>query len=114
MECQQPRVVGGGTPRPSAACTSHEPIAPHKASASGRCHTPAVRYAQQEAGMASVKRRRTTTGEWRYDVRYRIPSGPERSRTFRTRADATRFAHTVEADKLRGSWVDPRRSATTF
>ncbi len=64
--------------------------------------------------MASVNKRTTTAGERRYDVRYRTPSGEVRTRTFRGHRDAERFASTVEADKLRGAWVDPRESARTL
>jgi integrase len=64
--------------------------------------------------MASIDRRRTKSGEARYEVRYRTPEGTERSRTFRTRKDAERHASTVEADKLRGAWVDPRQAGRTF
>jgi integrase len=63
--------------------------------------------------MASVAKRRTSQGP-RYDVRYRTPVGDVRSRTFRTRRDAERFRSTVEADKLRGAWMDPRVGRLTF
>jgi integrase len=63
--------------------------------------------------MASIKKRETTRGG-RYDVRYRGPDGQVRTRTFRTRRDAERHSTTVEADKLRGAWIDPRDAATTF
>ena len=64
--------------------------------------------------MASIDRRKTAKGETRWEVRYRTPDGTERSRTFNTRKDAQRFSSTVEADKLRGAWVDPRRAGRTF
>ncbi len=57
--------------------------------------------------MAHVNRRETSRGV-RYDVRYRGTDGSEHSKTFRTRHDADRFASTVETDKLRGTWVDPK------
>ena len=37
----------------------------------------------------------------------------ERARNFRRRIDAERFLVTVEADKVRGSWTDPRLARTT-
>jgi integrase len=46
-------------------------------------------------------------------VRYRDPSGRERAKSFLRKIDADRFAITVEADKLRGEWTDPRLSKTT-
>ena len=64
--------------------------------------------------MASIDRRKTAKGENRYEVRYRAPDGRERSRTFRTRRDAEKYASTAEADKARGSWIDPRDAALTF
>jgi hypothetical protein len=64
--------------------------------------------------VASIARRRTKSGENRYDVRYRTPTGQVRNKTFRTRRDAHRFTNTVEADKLRGAWVDPRRARITL
>ncbi len=63
--------------------------------------------------MASVKKRSTTNGP-RYDVRYRTPTGAVRGKTFRIRRDAERFANTVEADVLRGHWVDPRAGRETL
>ena len=64
--------------------------------------------------MASVDKRRIADGAARYDVRYRTATGSVRTRTFRTRRDAERFAATVEADKLRGTWIDPRRASRPF
>ena len=57
--------------------------------------------------MASVNRRSTTRGV-RYDVRYRTPTGDVRNKTFATGKEADRSANTVEADKYRGDFVDPR------
>jgi len=55
--------------------------------------------------------RRRGSGSWQ--VRYRDPSGVERARNFRRKADAERFLVTVEADKLRGMWADPRLGKIT-
>lgn len=52
--------------------------------------------------MASIDRR-----NGRYRVRYRTPEGRDRSKTFKRRAEAERFAATTEADKIRGGFVDP-------
>ncbi len=51
--------------------------------------------------MASVEKR---NGRWR--VRYRIPSGAQRSATFDRKIDADRFMAEVETDKARGTFVD--------
>jgi integrase len=64
--------------------------------------------------MASIVKRRTSDGTDRYDVRYRDLAGRVRNKTFRTKKDATRFASTTEADKLRGTWVDPAAGRVIF
>lgn len=63
--------------------------------------------------MASVEKR-TRGGSTTYRVRYRDPSGAQRSRSFRRRVDAQRHARTVEVEKDSGSWVDPRGGRTTL
>jgi integrase len=63
--------------------------------------------------MASIRRRRYEDGGG-YQVRYRDPNGRSRSKTFRRKIDASRFAQTVEADKSRGDWLDPRLAKVTF
>ena len=50
----------------------------------------------------------------KYRVRYRDPSGRNRSRTFMRKADANRFAREVEVDMDRGDWIDPRKSAISL
>src|SRR4051812_39609829 len=55
--------------------------------------------------MASVEKSRNKRGG--YVVRYRGPDRKPRTQTFRKRADADRFLRTVEADIIRGTWVDP-------
>ena len=52
--------------------------------------------------MASVERRNGV-----YRVRYRDPVGANRSRTFRRKVDAERYAREVEVEKDRGAWLDP-------
>ncbi|MCV2489456.1 site-specific integrase [Geodermatophilus sp. YIM 151500] len=59
--------------------------------------------------MASVESRvtrRNGRGTKVYDVRFRDPDGRQRKKTFAKKGDADRFAATVEADKLRGQYVD--------
>jgi integrase len=59
--------------------------------------------------MASIhKISRKTKGRYSYLVRYRRPDHTQGSRTFKRRVDAERFASTVEADKSRGEYIDPR------
>lgn len=64
--------------------------------------------------MASIHKRSTASGTTRFDVRYRLPSGQTRTKTFRVRKDANQFAATVEADKARGGLVDPRSGRVTL
>jgi hypothetical protein len=61
--------------------------------------------------MASIERRNTSQGA-RYDVRYSGPGGRPRVKTWRRKADAVRFARSVEADKDRGLFVDPALART--
>lgn len=67
--------------------------------------------------MGHVARRQRTyangrkTMEWR--ARYLDPQGVERSQTFTRKVDAERFLASVETDKLRGSYVDPRAGQIT-
>lgn len=49
-----------------------------------------------------------------YRVRYRAPDNSLRSRTFTRKSDAEKFVSVIETDKVRGAWVDPRLSQTTF
>ena len=60
--------------------------------------------------MAHV-RRHPKSGRWQ--VRYRDPSGKERSRNFERKVDANRFASTVVADVARGDYLDPTLAKLT-
>jgi integrase len=64
--------------------------------------------------MASIRKRTTRRGGARYDVRYRNLEGEQREETFRTRREADQRVHAIEADKLRGGWLDPRRASRPF
>jgi hypothetical protein len=44
---------------------------------------------------------------------YRDPAGRQRSKTFKRKTDTNRFTSTVEADMLRGDWLDPRLARMT-
>ena len=50
----------------------------------------------------------------KYRVRYRDPDNKERSRTFKKKSDADRFAASVETDMARGTWVSPDRGRQLF
>lgn len=60
--------------------------------------------------MAAIRRHHS--GTWQ--VRYRDPTGRQRAKNFERKTDALRFANTVEADKTRGDWLDPRLGRVTF
>jgi integrase len=59
--------------------------------------------------VAQIKKRMTSDGEVRYDVRTRI-GGRVVTKTFKRKKDAESWSVTVEADKLKGVVVDPRRA----
>jgi len=59
-----------------------------------------------------VQKRKLPSGQITWRARYRAPGGDERSRSFTRRSDADRFLANIEAEKVRGSWLDPRRSET--
>jgi hypothetical protein len=50
----------------------------------------------------------------RWRARYRDAEGRQRSRSFARKPDALRFLTLVQADLLRGSYVDPGRSGTAL
>ncbi len=58
--------------------------------------------------MASVKKR----PDGKYRARWRDPDGKEHARHFERKRDADAFLATVEADKLRGQYVDPTDKTT--
>lgn len=63
--------------------------------------------------MATIKERpKSDGGGWQ--VRYYAPDGSRRSKTFTKEKTAKAFATTVEADKLRGQWLDPKLAKTPF
>jgi hypothetical protein len=65
--------------------------------------------------MASVEARQTRRNGREvkvYVVRFRDPDGRQRRKTFGKKGNADRFAATVEADKLRGLYVDHRDRTT--
>src|SRR3954469_16440105 len=58
--------------------------------------------------MASISKRFTASGEPRYDVRYRA-GGRAVEETFKRRQDAENRVRQIEAERLKGPVVDPRR-----
>jgi integrase len=64
--------------------------------------------------MATVVTRSGSDGKPRYDVRYRDPAGIQRKRSFTRRSDAAAYSATVEADKLRGLYVDRNAGRELF
>ena len=64
--------------------------------------------------MATVVTRQGADAKPRYDVRYRDPAGVQRKRSFRKKAEATAYSATVEADKLRGAYVDRNAGRELF
>jgi len=68
--------------------------------------------------MASIHRvnRKPLKGRagYSYQVKYRSPDRAQRTRSFRRKVDAERFAAAVETDKDRGTWTDPRKGRVTL
>jgi integrase len=64
--------------------------------------------------MAWIRTIERKGGKRSYRVCYRDPQGRTRSKTFRRKEDATRFAHQIEADKSRGEYRDPKAGKQTF
>src|SRR4051794_36458545 len=64
--------------------------------------------------MASVRKRVTGRGASVWDVRYRDNRGRPRSRTFKRAEDARIYAKTVEADLVRGDFLDPAKGRRKF
>lgn len=62
--------------------------------------------------MASIRKRPNRPKPW--EAVYRDPDGRQRTRTFARKIDAQRFLTTVEADLLRGTFVDPSAGKVTF
>lgn len=61
----------------------------------------------------SIEGRKLRNGRTVYDVRLRDPEGCAYKRTFRTKREAEIFEATQRVDRVRGAWVDPRKSSTT-
>jgi len=49
-----------------------------------------------------------------YEAMYRDPMGHQRSKCFRTKAEARAFLSRVEAAKHSGEWTDPARAKVRF
>lgn len=62
--------------------------------------------------MASIRKRPNSSKPWQ--VRYRDADGKQRSAQFVRKVDAQAFVHTMEADKLRGSYVTPAAGKALF
>lgn len=69
------------------------------------------RWEQMLEGRKVRTERHGTGKRWR--ARWRDPQGKHRSRGFERKVDAERFLATVEGDKLRGAYVDPRDGRQT-
>ncbi len=64
--------------------------------------------------MASVQKRQLARGGASWVVRYRDPNNRPRERWFPTAADARIFAKTVDADVVRGDYLNPTLGRTRF
>jgi integrase len=64
--------------------------------------------------VGNIERYRTTNDGYRYRVRWSLPTGERRSKTFKLRKDADTYLRQVEADRMRGIVTDPRGSEENF
>lgn len=64
--------------------------------------------------MASVTSTKASDGTPRYVVNYRDLENRQRRKSFRLKGDATAFRNSVEADKLRGTYIDVDAGRVTF
>lgn len=64
--------------------------------------------------MASITTKRGSDGSPRYVVNYRDPEDRQRRKSFHRKSDAEAFRNTVEADKLRGTYLDVDAGRVTF
>lgn len=65
--------------------------------------------------MASIEDRSTTrAGGKRWLARWREPNGQERKKSFARKTDAEKFLNTIEYDKQRGAYVDPKAGNQTL
>lgn len=56
----------------------------------------------------SIEKRKTGSGQDRFDVRYRGPDDKQRKKTFRTRRDARAFEAELAVQMRKGVWTDPK------
>ncbi len=63
--------------------------------------------------MASIRVKRLSTGHSACLVRFRAPDGKERTKQFKRKRDADRYAQLIEIDRAQGSFVDPRLGKLT-
>ena len=91
------RTLSGGWTSASSNGRDCEPASGH----------PVSEFRLLEEQRGEVSRSARVRGGVRYDVRYRDPDGQQRRKSFIRKSDASRFASVVEADKLRGNFIDP-------
>lgn len=60
----------------------------------------------------AIRRRPDRPKQW--EAVYRDPGGRQRTRSFARQIDARRFLATIEADKLRGTYIDPDAGKVTL
>ncbi len=62
--------------------------------------------------MASIEKR-TRSGQVRWYLRYRDPSGIQRTKSFARKVDAERHRTSIESAQLSGTYIDPSRGRVT-
>ena len=62
--------------------------------------------------MSSVRKVRHRSGRRTWQARWRDPAGVDRAKNFARRSDADRYLVSLDSDKLRGRYADPRLART--
>ena len=62
--------------------------------------------------MGSVRKVRHRSGRGSWQARWRDPAGVDRAKNFARKVDADRYLVSLESDKLRGRYADPRLART--
>ena len=62
--------------------------------------------------MGSVRKVKHRSGKETWQARWRDPAGVDRSKNFLRKVDASHYLLSLESDKLRGRYTDPRLGRT--
>jgi integrase len=64
--------------------------------------------------MSSIRTKKLSSGRSAFQVRWRDPSGREKTKQFARKIDARNFAKTIDHQLVTGDYIDPRAAKTTL